>query len=72
MVEADAEADVCVIGGGLAGLHTALSLLERGKSVVVIEADQVGFHASGRNGGMVLAGFSLDITDIEGWLVGCV
>lgn len=50
---------VCVIGGGFAGLNTALGLLERGISdVTVLEANDVGHGASGRNGGFVFGGFS--------------
>ncbi|NUS37744.1 MAG: FAD-binding oxidoreductase [Lysobacter sp.] len=53
------EATVCVIGGGFAGLNTALGLAERGvRDVVLLEAEQVGFGASGRNGGFVFGGFS--------------
>ncbi len=56
----DAECDVAIIGGGLAGISTALSLLERGvDSVRVLETDQPGAGASGRNGGFVFAGYSL-------------
>lgn len=51
---------VCVIGGGFAGLNTALGLAERGlRDVVVLESHRIGFGASGRNGGFVFAGFSL-------------
>jgi gamma-glutamylputrescine oxidase len=58
-------ADVCIIGGGLAGLSTALGLVERGvREVVVLEAQQVGFGASGRNGGFVFGGYSLDCADL--------
>jgi gamma-glutamylputrescine oxidase len=58
-------AHVCVIGGGLAGLSTALGLAERGVAdVVVLEAQQVGFGASGRNGGFVFGGYSLDCADL--------
>ena len=54
------EAKVCVVGGGFAGLHTALSLVERGvKDVLLLEAEHVGFGASGRNGGFVFGGYSL-------------
>ncbi|MGY1424689.1 NAD(P)/FAD-dependent oxidoreductase [Lysobacter sp. A289] len=54
------DARVCVIGGGFAGLNTALGLVERGVGgVVLLEADQIGFGASGRNGGFVFGGFSL-------------
>ncbi|CAN4279163.1 FAD-binding oxidoreductase [Pseudoxanthomonas sp. LjRoot125] len=53
------EASVCVIGGGFAGLNTALGLAERGaRDVVVLEARTPGFGASGRNGGFVFGGFS--------------
>ena len=45
------EARVCIIGGGYAGLNTALGLVERGVTdVVVLEAKAVGYGASGRNG----------------------
>jgi glycine/D-amino acid oxidase-like deaminating enzyme len=55
------ECAVCIIGAGFAGLGTALSLLERGENnIVVLEAQRVGFGASGRNGGFVFGGFSLD------------
>jgi gamma-glutamylputrescine oxidase len=58
-------AHVCVIGGGLAGLSTALGLAERGVAdVTVLEARQVGFGASGRNGGFVFGGYSLDCADL--------
>ncbi|CAE6718131.1 Gamma-glutamylputrescine oxidoreductase [Paraburkholderia domus] len=58
-------ANVCIIGGGLAGLSTALGLAERGViDVVVLEAEQVGFGASGRNGGFVFGGYSLDCADL--------
>lgn len=52
------KADVCVVGGGFSGLSTALSLAERGYSVVVLEGQRVGWGASGRNGGQLIAGIS--------------
>jgi len=53
------QADICVIGGGYAGLNTALGLAERGQSnVIVLEAETIGHGASGRNGGFVFGGFS--------------
>jgi gamma-glutamylputrescine oxidase len=53
------EAAVCVIGAGFAGLNTALGLAERGvRDVVLLESQQIGFGASGRNGGFVFGGFS--------------
>lgn len=51
---------VAIVGGGFAGLNTALGLAERGqRDVVLLEREQVGFGASGRNGGFVFAGYSL-------------
>jgi len=50
-------ADVCVIGAGYAGLSAALELAERGYRVVLLEARRVGWGASGRNGGQVIAGY---------------
>src|SRR5215472_10258685 len=57
-------ADVCVIGGGYAGLSTALHLSERGAKVVLLEARQVGFGGSGRNGGQVIPGLKYDPDEI--------
>jgi gamma-glutamylputrescine oxidase len=57
-LDGDVEADVCVVGGGLAGLSTALGLAERGVSVALVEAHRAGWGASGRNGGFVTPGFS--------------
>ena len=51
-------ADVCVVGAGFTGLSAALELASRGFDVVVLEARQTGFGASGRNGGQVCTGFS--------------
>lgn len=59
-LDMDISADVCVVGGGLAGLCSALELAERGYSVAVLEAQLVGWGASGRNGGQALVGFSSD------------
>jgi gamma-glutamylputrescine oxidase len=54
----DVEADVCVVGGGIAGCSTALHLAERGYRVVLLEAERVGFGASGRSGGQILPGYA--------------
>lgn len=54
-----AEADCAVVGGGLAGLTTALTLQREGRAVVLLEAEETGFGASGRNGGFVSPGYSL-------------
>jgi len=51
-------ADVCVIGAGFTGISTALHLAERGYNVHVVEANKVGWGASGRNGGQMIGGIS--------------
>lgn len=51
-------ADVCVIGAGFTGISTALYLAERGFNVHVIEANKVGWGASGRNGGQMIGGIA--------------
>jgi gamma-glutamylputrescine oxidase len=54
------ECAVCIIGAGFAGLASAMSLYERGvRDIVILDAQRVGFGASGRNGGFVFGGFSL-------------
>lgn len=57
--------DVCVIGAGYTGISTALFLLEHGFKVTVLEAAQVGFGASGRNGGQIVNSYSRDLDVIE-------
>ncbi|MGC1430073.1 MAG: FAD-binding oxidoreductase [Albidovulum sp.] len=52
------EADIVIVGGGLAGLTTALELSRAGQRVIILEAEHVGFGASGRNGGIVSPAFS--------------
>jgi glycine/D-amino acid oxidase-like deaminating enzyme len=51
-------ADVCVVGAGFTGVSTALALAERGFSVALVEANRVGWGASGRNGGQVINGMA--------------
>ena len=60
----DLDIDVCVIGGGLAGLTAAREVAERGWSVAVLESGRIGHAASGRNTGFVLPGFSESIDDM--------
>ncbi|MEN0104887.1 MAG: FAD-binding oxidoreductase [Pseudomonas sp.] len=57
----DAQADVCIVGGGFSGLNTAIELAERGLSVVLLEANQVAWGASGRNGGQLIRGVGHDV-----------
>ncbi|MDR6536553.1 FAD-binding oxidoreductase [Variovorax soli] len=54
------QADVCVVGGGYAGLSAALELAMRGYAVVLLEAQRIGWGASGRNGGQAIVGFGSD------------
>lgn len=58
------DVDVCVIGGGLAGLTVALNVARRGWSVAVLEARRVAWNASGRNAGVVLPGFTADVSSL--------
>jgi gamma-glutamylputrescine oxidase len=53
-------ADVCVIGGGYAGLSAALHLVRQGAAVRLLEASRIADGASGRNGGQVHNGFRYD------------
>jgi glycine/D-amino acid oxidase-like deaminating enzyme len=52
----DTVADVAIVGAGYTGLSTALHLAERGRSVVVLEAVEIGYGAAGRSTGLVNAG----------------
>ena len=61
----DVETDVCIVGAGYTGLSTAISLLENGFKVSIVEAAKVGFGASGRNGGQIVNSYSRDIDVIE-------
>ena len=58
-------ADICVVGAGITGLSAALNLAERGYKVTVLEANLVGWGASGRSGGQMIFGFGCDMSVIE-------
>lgn len=60
----ETQADVVVIGGGYTGLHAALNAVERGFSVVLLEAGRIGWGASGRNGGQMIPGWRKGATDL--------
>lgn len=64
----EVSADVCVIGAGYTGLSAALELANAGYKVVILEAEQVGYGASGRNGGQICTGFSSGQQKIENQL----
>jgi gamma-glutamylputrescine oxidase len=65
---ASASADICVVGGGIAGCSAALALAERGYRVVLLEAQRVGWGASGRSGGQVIFGLAADQANLEQWV----
>ncbi|MFQ5783445.1 MAG: NAD(P)/FAD-dependent oxidoreductase [Alphaproteobacteria bacterium] len=55
-LEGEIECDVCVVGGGFTGLSATLHLAERGYAVALLEAERIGWGASGRNGGQLGSG----------------
>jgi gamma-glutamylputrescine oxidase len=57
--------DCCIIGGGFTGLSAALNLAKRGYSVALLEANKVGWGASGRNGGQVGGEPRQDMEELE-------
>jgi gamma-glutamylputrescine oxidase len=58
-------ADVCVVGGGIAGCSTALHLAERGYRVVLLEQHRIGWGASGRSGAQALFGVAAPQEKLE-------
>jgi gamma-glutamylputrescine oxidase len=60
-LDQDIETDVAIIGGGLSGISAALHLAEGGYQPVLLEAEEVGWGASGRNGGQALPGFAASL-----------
>ncbi len=64
-LDGDRHASVAIVGGGFTGLSTALHLAERGTDVVLLEANEPGWGASGRNGGQVNPGLKSDPDEIE-------
>jgi gamma-glutamylputrescine oxidase len=64
-LEGQVDADVCVVGGGIAGCSAALSLAERGYRVVLLEARHLGWGASGRSGGQVIFGVAAEQDSLE-------
>ena len=59
------KADVCVIGAGYTGLSAALHLAQAGRDVVILDAQRVGFGASGRNGGQLGSGQRMEQDALE-------
>ncbi len=58
------KADVCVVGGGFTGVAAALRAAELGYSVILLEANSIGYGASGRNGGQLIPGLRWDSRDL--------
>ena len=57
----DTRCDVCVVGAGFAGVSAAYHLAKAGKKVVLVDAERVGWGASGRNGGQLHPGFRQEL-----------
>jgi glycine/D-amino acid oxidase-like deaminating enzyme len=64
-LDATVRADLAVVGGGITGLSTALHAAQAGAAVVLLEAEDPGFGASGRNGGQVNPGLKVDPDTVE-------
>lgn len=60
----EASADVVIVGGGFTGLAAALHAAEAGFSVVLLEAERIGWGASGRNGGQMIPGLRWGVDDL--------
>ena len=65
ILSSTADVDICVIGGGLTGISSALNLSNKGFSVALCEARKIGWGASGRNGGQLGIGMRKDQYTIE-------
>ena len=64
-LDGDVAADCVIVGGGFTGLSTALHLADRGLKTVLVEANEPGWGASGRNGGQVIPGLKLDPSEMR-------
>ena len=61
----DRRADIVVVGAGYTGLSAALHAAERGADVVVLDAAEPGWGASGRNGGQIIPGLKHEPDELE-------
>ena len=59
------QADVAIVGGGFTGCAAALALAQRGLRVRLLEANTIGWGASGRTGGQVIPGLKYDPDELE-------
>ena len=60
VLEEELTTDICIVGGGFSGVSAGLHLSELGYKVVIVEANKIGWGATGRNGGEIIGGFSGD------------
>ncbi|MDZ7785463.1 MAG: FAD-binding oxidoreductase [Halioglobus sp.] len=65
VLQGELTTDVCIVGGGYTGLSSAIHLRERGYEVALLEANRIGWGASGRNGGHVDTGQRLGQRALE-------
>lgn len=63
-LDGDIHADIAIIGGGYTGLSAAIRAIELGLKPVVLESSEIGFGASGRNGGVVSTKFRVSLSNI--------
>jgi gamma-glutamylputrescine oxidase len=61
----DIEAEICIVGGGFAGLSAAIELAEKGHDVVLLEAVKMGWAASGRNGGQIIGDWHYSYDELQ-------
>jgi len=64
-LKGEVQADICIVGAGFTGLSAALHLAEQGYQVAVLEAERIGWGASGRNGGQVCQGHNMGHEELE-------
>jgi len=64
-LEGSERVEVCIVGGGFTGVAAAIELAERGISVALVEQNQIGWGASGRNGGQVLGGYGPETDEYD-------
>lgn len=61
----DIQAEICIVGCGYSGLSTGIHLVETGHEVVMLEGAQIGWGASGRNGGQIVNGLNASLQKIK-------
>ena len=64
-LESDIRTEIAIVGGGYTGLSAALALTEAGRSVALVEAERIGWGASGRNGGHIASGYNAAIAELK-------